>query len=103
MIIKLSNSQIVHHNPCFNVFIFHKNSFDNQWNEMNEHNSFLRFHILSLPTHTYIYYISISISIYIYIYTYIYPSNFDGTFIKIIIENTNVLKRVCRNIFLGTF
>ena len=32
-----------------------------------------------------------------------YPSNFDGTFIKIIIENTNALKRVCRNIFLGIF
>ena len=30
-------------------------------------------------------------------------SNFDGTIIKIITENIDVLKRVYRNIFLGIF
>ena len=30
-------------------------------------------------------------------------SGLDGTIIKIITENINVLKRVCRNIFLGIF
>ena len=28
------DSQIVHHNPCFNLFILHNNSFDNQGSEI---------------------------------------------------------------------
>ena len=34
------NSQIVHHNPCFNLFILHKNLFDNQGSEINENDIF---------------------------------------------------------------
>ena len=36
-------SQIVHHNPCFNLFLLHNNSFDNQGNEINKTDIFLRF------------------------------------------------------------
>ena len=35
--------QIVHHNPCFNLFILHNNSFDNQGNEINENDIFFKF------------------------------------------------------------
>ena len=51
------DSQIVHHNPCFNLFIPHNNSFDNQGSKINKNNIFLRFNILSFW--------------YIYIYIYI--------------------------------
>ena len=40
-------SQIVYHNPCFNLFILHNNSFDNQGSEINKNDIFLRFDILS--------------------------------------------------------
>ena len=40
-------SQIVHHNPCFNLFILHSNPFDNQGSEINKNDIFLRFDILS--------------------------------------------------------
>ena len=40
-------TQIVHHNPCFNLFILHNNSFDNQGSEINKNDIFLRFDILS--------------------------------------------------------
>ena len=33
--IHLYDSQIEHHNPCFNLFILHNNSFDNQGSEIN--------------------------------------------------------------------
>ena len=41
------DSQIVHHNPCFNLFILHNNLFDNQGSEINKSDIFLRFDILS--------------------------------------------------------
>ena len=41
------NSQIVHHNPCFNLFILYSNPFDNQGSEINKNDIFLRFDILS--------------------------------------------------------
>ena len=41
------NSQIVHHNPCFNLFILHNDSFESQGSEINKNDIFLRFHILS--------------------------------------------------------
>ena len=41
------DSQIVHHNPCFNLFILHSNPFDNQGSEINKNDIFLRFDILS--------------------------------------------------------
>ena len=37
-IIYIYDSQIVHHNPCFNLFILHNNSFDNQRREINKNN-----------------------------------------------------------------
>ena len=36
------DSQIVHHNPCFNLFIFHNNSFDNQGSKINKNDIFVR-------------------------------------------------------------
>ena len=36
-------SQIVHHNPCFNLFILRNNSFDNQGSEINKNDIFLKF------------------------------------------------------------
>ena len=41
--IYISDSQIVHHNPCFNLYT----SFDNQGSEINKNDIFLRFDILS--------------------------------------------------------
>ena len=35
----------MHHDPCFNLFILHDNSFDNQGSEINKNNIFLRFDI----------------------------------------------------------
>ena len=43
----MSDSQIVHHNPCFNLFILHNNSFDNEGNETNKNGIFLRNDTLS--------------------------------------------------------
>ena len=43
----MSDSQIVHHNPCFNLFILHNNSFDNEGNETNKNGIFLRYDTLS--------------------------------------------------------
>ena len=42
------DSQIVHHNPCFDLFILHDNSFDKQGSEINKNDIFLRFDILSI-------------------------------------------------------
>ena len=39
--------QIVHHNPCSNLFILHNIPFDNQGSEINKNDIFLRFDILS--------------------------------------------------------
>ena len=36
----ICDSQIVHHNPCFNLFILHKNLFDNQGSEIDENEIF---------------------------------------------------------------
>ena len=41
------DSQIVQHNPRFNLFILHNNSFYNQASEINKNDIFLRFDILS--------------------------------------------------------
>ena len=30
------HNQIVHHKPCFNLFILHNNLFDNQGSEINK-------------------------------------------------------------------
>ena len=38
--IYIYNNQIVHHNPCFNLFILHNNSFDNQGSEINKNDIF---------------------------------------------------------------
>ena len=43
----VNDSQIVHHNPCFNLFILHNNPFDNQGSKINKNNIFLCFYILS--------------------------------------------------------
>ena len=58
------DSQIVHHNPCFNLFILHNNSNDSQGSKINKNEIFLRFDILSFT------YVSIYIYIYIYIYSF---------------------------------
>ena len=50
------DSQIVDHNPCFNLLIPHNNSFDNQGSEINKNDIFFRFDIPSFR------------KIYIYIY-----------------------------------
>ena len=34
------DSQIVHHNPCFNLFLLHNNSFDNQRSEIDKNDIF---------------------------------------------------------------
>ena len=57
--------QIVHHNPCFNLFILHSNPFDNQGSEINKNDISLRFDILSFTK-------TFSLYLYIYIYIYIY-------------------------------
>ena len=55
------DSQIEHHNSCFNLFMLHSNPFDNQGSEINKNDIFLRFDILSftktffLQTYLYIY------------------------------------------------
>ena len=41
------DSQIVHNNPCFNLFILHNIPFDSQGSEINKNNIFLHFDILS--------------------------------------------------------
>ena len=51
--IYVSDSQIVHHNPCFNLFILHDNSFDNQGSKTNKNDIFLCFDILHILTTTY--------------------------------------------------
>ena len=35
------DSQIVHHNPCFNLFKLHNNSFDNQGSKINKSDIFI--------------------------------------------------------------
>ena len=45
--IYIYDSHIVHHDPCFILFILHNNSFDNQGSEINKNHIFLRFDILS--------------------------------------------------------
>ena len=37
------DSQVVHHNPCFNVFILHNNSSDNRRRKVNKNDIFLRY------------------------------------------------------------
>ena len=45
--IYMNDSQIVHHNPCFNSFILHNIPFDNPGSEINKNDIFSRFDILS--------------------------------------------------------
>ena len=47
MYIYIYDSQIVHHNTCFDLFILRNNSFDNQGSEMKKKDIFLRFDVLS--------------------------------------------------------
>ena len=51
--IYIYDSQIVHHNPCFNLFILHSNPFDNQGSQINKKKRRKNMYI------------------YIYIYTYV--------------------------------
>ena len=37
------HNQIVHHKPCFNLFLLHNNSFDNQGSEINNSDIFCMF------------------------------------------------------------
>ena len=37
---------IVHHSPCFYLFIFHNNSYDNQGSEINKRHFFTLRHTL---------------------------------------------------------
>ena len=60
--------QIVHHNPCFSLFILHNIPFDNQGSEINKNDISLSFDIISF-TKTFS---------YIYIYIYIFVPNFTG-------------------------
>ena len=32
----IDHNEIVHHKPCFNLFILHNNLFDNQGSEINK-------------------------------------------------------------------
>ena len=48
-------SQIVRHNPCFNLFILRNNSFDNQKSEINKNDNFLRFETLSFTKFFFLY------------------------------------------------
>ena len=41
--IYIYDSQIVHHNPRFNLFILHNNSFDNQGSKINKNDIFFTF------------------------------------------------------------
>ena len=60
-------SQIVHRNPCFNLFILHNIPFDNQGGEINKNDIFLRFDILSFAKNFFLLpYILIYISIFFY-------------------------------------
>ena len=59
-----ANSQIVHHYPCFNLFILHNNLFNNQGSEINKNDIFLHFNILSFTKTFFL----LHIHIYIYIY-----------------------------------
>ena len=58
-IIYIYDSQIVYHNPCFNLSILHNNSFDNQGSKINKNDIFLHFDVLSFTKifflHVYIY------------------------------------------------
>ena len=61
------HKQIVHHKPCFNLFILHNNLFDNQASDINKNDMFctLRhtfFYENFLPTLLY------SLSLYTYMY-----------------------------------
>ena len=40
----------LHHNPCFNIFLLHHDSLDNQGRKINKNDVFLRFNILSFTT-----------------------------------------------------
>ena len=43
MYIYIYDSQIVHHNTCFDLFILRNNSFDNQGSEMKKKRHFFTF------------------------------------------------------------
>ena len=61
--IYIYDSQIVHENFCFNLFILHNDSFDNQGSEINKNDVFLRFDILSFTKNSFL----LHIQLYIYI------------------------------------
>ena len=45
--IHIYDSQVVHHKPCFNLFILRSNPFDNQGSEINKSDVFFTFrHII---------------------------------------------------------
>ena len=52
----------MHHNPCFNLFILHNNSFDNEGGEINKNEIYIYIYI----------YIYMCVYVYMYIYMYIY-------------------------------
>ena len=43
----INDSQIAHHNPCFNFLVLYNNSFDNQGSKINKNDIFLRFDMLT--------------------------------------------------------
>ena len=45
--LSIYDSQILHHNPGFNLFVLHNNSFDNQGSKINKNDVFILFVILS--------------------------------------------------------
>ena len=45
--IYIYDSEILHHNPCFNLLMLQNSSFDNQGSEINKNDNFLHFDILS--------------------------------------------------------
>ena len=73
MYIYLYDSQIVHHDPGFNLFILDNNSFDNQGSEINKSDIFYVSTYCLLQKLSLYSFLPISFSyVYIYIYIYIY-------------------------------
>ena len=59
----MDDSQIVHQNLYFNLFILHNNSFDNQGSKINKNDIFLLFNILSFTKNSFLVHIELHIYI----------------------------------------
>ena len=62
----------MHHNPCFNLFLLHDNSFDTQGSKINKKHFFTFQHT--------VFYENFLPSIYIYIHTHIYREREKETY-----------------------